>query len=104
MEKIIGFTVDGLDAGTSEMFIVDGRVDTSAVEDYFYKVLRRESKDPIEEETTFIIDNLTNAEEGKLQEAHMAQYHGTDDDSPDDYENWLSELSLEEIKKIIYGR
>ena len=27
-----------------------------------------------------------------LQDRHAVQYHGTDDDMPDDYERWLEDL------------
>ena len=32
-----------------------------------------------------------------LQEIHMEDYHGTDDDSVDAYETWLSDLQVDEI-------
>lgn len=35
--------------------------------------------------------------EDYLKEVHAKQYHGLDDDMPDDYENWLSELGLEDV-------
>lgn len=36
-----------------------------------------------------------------LQDKHADQYIGLDDDMPDDYDNWLQELSSEEW--IEYG-
>ncbi len=48
------------------------------------------------------MNHLTKEQEEKLQEAHYKQADGVlDDDMPDDYENWLMDLSLEEIKDII---
>lgn len=35
--------------------------------------------------------------EDYLEEIHAKQYHGLDDDMPDDYENWLSNLDIEEL-------
>lgn len=34
--------------------------------------------------------------ENYLQEKHMAQYEGLDDEAPDDYENWITELCVHE--------
>lgn len=48
-----------------------------------------------------IIDNLTPEQEALLRDEHMQGYIGTDDDAPDDFENWLMELSEEELKEII---
>ena len=31
-----------------------------------------------------------------LQEEHMKDYHGTDDDAPDAYDNWVSELQYDD--------
>ena len=31
-----------------------------------------------------------------LREQHDKQYHGTNDDAPDDYERWLTELEGED--------
>ena len=104
MEKIITFQVDGVDAGSGTMFIVDGKVSTEDVEETFYKVLRRESKDPIDQELGHIIENLTKEQEDKLQEAHAKDYHGTDDDMPDNYEYWMSNLDLAEIKEILFTK
>ena len=32
-----------------------------------------------------------------LKEIHAEDYHGTDDDMPDDFDNWLVELDNEEL-------
>lgn len=32
-----------------------------------------------------------------LQERHSAQYIGTDDSMPDDYEDWISRLDVQEV-------
>lgn len=32
-----------------------------------------------------------------LQEKHMDDYHGTDDDAPDAYEMWCSNLDVQEV-------
>jgi hypothetical protein len=36
-----------------------------------------------------------------LKEQHAEQYTGTDDDMPDDLDNWMSELSVSEV--MIYA-
>jgi len=35
--------------------------------------------------------------EDYLKEVHDKQYHGTADDAPDDYENWLSNVDQEDM-------
>lgn len=49
-------------------------------------------------------NNLEEFEE-YLEEVHSEQYLGLDDDMPDDYQNWRSELTDEEIEqyKIDYN-
>ncbi len=32
-----------------------------------------------------------------LQEIHAEDYHGTDDDMPDSFDNWLTELDQDEL-------
>lgn len=56
-----------------------------------------------EEEREHLIDNLTKEQEDKLKEAHAKDYYGTDDNMPDAYESWLEDLSLEDLKKIIWN-
>ena len=73
----------------------------SGAEESFYKALRYSRQQLLEEEREYIIDNLTNAQEDLLKEAHAADYHGTDDDMPDAYEAWLMDLSLDELKQIL---
>ena len=34
-----------------------------------------------------------------LMEIHAKDYHGTDDDMPDDFERWLGELDTAEVMK-----
>jgi len=89
----------------SSVQVIDGRLNTENAEEMFYKFLRHNEKqwleEAAEEEKSNFIDSLTDAQEAKLKEEHMKQYRGTDDDAPDDYEYWLSELSLEEIKNLV---
>lgn len=44
---------------------------------------------------------MTNLFENYLKEAHAKQYFGIDDDMPDAFENWLSNLDIEEL--LQYG-
>ena len=85
--------------------VTDGKLDTDSVEEEFYKFLRHNEKSILEDaadwEKDRIISHLNHAEENHLREAHMEQYHGTDDDSVDDYENWLVDLTLDELKEIL---
>ena len=48
-----------------------------------------------------IIDNLTDAQEDKLKEACMKDYHGDKEHWEDAYERFIEDLSLEDLKKII---
>ena len=44
---------------------------------------------------------LTDANEEALKEYHGANYNGTDDDMSDDFDNWISNLELSEVKEIL---
>lgn len=99
MEKEIEFYVDGILNGSATLFINNGEMDTSMAEEKFYKVLRSDRQALIEEEREYLIDNLTTEEEDKLKEAHGKEYMGTDDDMPDAYDSWITDLSLDELKK-----
>jgi len=48
-----------------------------------------------------LLDNLTNADELKLKNAHADDYLGTDDDMPDAYELWLEGLTSDELKQLL---
>src|SRR5438876_3524827 len=100
MEKEIEFLIDGVPSGSATLIIEDGKMDTSIAEEEFYKILRRNSKDLLEEEREYILENLTKEQEDKLKNAHANDYHGTDDDMPDAYDGWLMDLSLEDLKRI----
>lgn len=105
-EYLVTFEIEGIGGGSSYLSVEDGKVSTQSVEDEFYATLRKNEKKILEEseseEKSELIDSLTPAQEEKLKTAHMAQYRGTDDDSPDDYEDWLcNTVSLEEIKEIL---
>ena len=101
MEKQIEFVIDGQTCGSSTLFIEDGNIDTSAAEEAFYKAVRYSRQWLLDEERGYIFDNLTDAQEEKLKESHAKDYHGTDDDMPDNYEYWLENLDLGEIKEIL---
>lgn len=47
------------------------------------------------------IENLSGEEEEKLQEIHSLNYMGTDDDMPDAFESWLSDLSYSELREYL---
>jgi hypothetical protein len=101
MEKTIEFFIDGVLNGSATLFIADGDMDISNAEEKFYKVLRSDRTKLLEEEREYTIDNLTHEQEEKLEEAHAKDYHGTDDDMSDAYENWLMDLPLEDLKRIL---
>lgn len=89
--------------GTTTIFVKNGVVDYSLAEEHFYEIIRKWEKDWIKEwEEGYresIIDNLTSEQEEILKNKHAEDYYGTDDDMSDDYENWLMDVSLDELKK-----
>lgn len=89
--------------GTSFITVKDGKVDYSQAEEHFYEIMRKWEKDWLkeweEEYREKIINDLTPEQEDILQEKHAEDYHGTDDNMPDDYENWLEDVTLDELLK-----
>lgn len=41
-----------------------------------------------------------------LQEWHMMDYHGTDDNAPEHFEDWMSQQDVESMEKLgsLYGK
>lgn len=48
-----------------------------------------------------LLEQLIADNEGKLQDIHAKNYIGTDDDMSDAFDNWLSDLSLEEVCEML---
>ena len=48
-----------------------------------------------------LLEQLIADNEGKLQDIHAKNYMGTDDDMSDNFNNWLSDLSLEEVCEML---
>lgn len=75
------------------------------IREEFYAFLRKNEKgwlqEAEEEEKQVLVESLTDEDEKKLKETHAEDYHGTDDDMPDAFENWLENLSVEELKKLV---
>lgn len=102
----IEFVIEGRTVGSSTVTAMGKTLLTDAAEDEFFAVLRKHEpallKEAEDEELMALIDGLTPLGEEKLKEAHMKQADGVlDDDLPDDYERWLMELSLDEVKDIL---
>lgn len=102
MEREIEFIIDGSPAGSATLFIENGEIDTTNAEDKFWKAVRFDRQQLIEDERENIIDNLTSEQEDKLKEACMKDYHGDKEHWEDAYENFIEYLSLDELKKIIW--
>lgn len=71
---------------------------------YFYRNNQMSQPDPkaeIEERKEQIIDNLTDEQEDVLKNIHAEEYHGTDDDMPDDYERWLTNINLMDLEAYL---
>ena len=103
-ELEVEIVVDGTPLqGKSRIFVRDGKVDYSLAEEHFYEIVRKWEKDWLkeaeDEEKEQIVGNLTKEQEEVLKDKHAKNYHGTDDDMPDEYENWLEELTLDELKE-----
>lgn len=101
MEKEIQFMIDGQLAGSATLFIENGEVDTTNAEEKFWKAVCFSKQDLIAEEQSDIIDHLTDAQEEKLKEACMKDYHGDKDHWEDVYEGFIEDLDLDELKKIL---
>lgn len=101
----ITFLIDGENVGGSFLGVEGGKLITEAAEDQFFAILRKNEKLLIQraadKEKGDIIENLTVEQEEKLTEAHAKDYHGTDDDMVDDYERWMENLTLEELKAAL---
>lgn len=48
-----------------------------------------------------IVDQLSDEQIDILRDVHAKNYNGTDDDMPDAFENWLSDLSDDQIINMI---
>jgi hypothetical protein len=106
-ETDVQFYIDGERVGGTTISVCNGKIDTQAAEDEFYGMLRKHENSIIaaaeQFEHDYIVSHLTPDDEIKLKAAHADQYHGTDDDMPDDYEAWLSDQNTQDIKKIIHS-
>ena len=105
-ELTVEIYVDGVPLqGSSSILVENGKVNYSLAEEHFYEIIRKWEKDWIkeanEEEKSHIVDNLTKEQEDKLKEKHAKGYHGLDDEMLDDFETWLEELDLSDLKEII---
>lgn len=104
-EFLVTFEIDNVSGDSGYITVENGKVNSDSVEEIFYSLLRKSEQKLLEitdsEERDRIIEHLTPTDEDKLKEVHSKDYTGTDDDMPDDYENWLSNLSLDELKENI---
>lgn len=47
------------------------------------------------------LEQIIQDNEGKLQDIHAKNYMGTDDDMPDKFNDWLCDLSLDEVCEML---
>lgn|SRR3990167_8810946 len=73
--------------------------DVAARLEKYISTFRKQVADDSEKDT--LVESLTDAQEEKLKEAHAKDYHGLDDEMPDAYDSWLTDLDLDEMKKIL---
>jgi hypothetical protein len=80
----------------------NGNINSEDIEQELAKMLRSKwlLKQMEEDELEYIVNNLTDEDEEKLKEEHARNYMGTDDDMPDAYESWCSDLTVEDYKRI----
>lgn len=99
------FLIDGVSAGSGVLMVRNGVLNSEDAEEEFNKTIRKQSlhlvQEAAEEEQSNIVDALKPEDEEKLKAVHAKDYHGTDDDMSDAYEDWLTDLSLEELKEIL---
>jgi len=104
-EYLVSFNIEGIGGSSSYITVENGKVHTSSVEDEFYAMLRKNEakmiEDAGEEERDNLIQGLTSADEDKLKEAHMKDYHGDKEHWEDSYEGFIEDLSLEQLKEIL---
>lgn len=48
-----------------------------------------------------IIDNLTADQEATLRDIHAENYHGLDDDMPENFEKWLENLTVMDLEAYL---
>lgn len=48
-----------------------------------------------------VFNNLSEHDIEKLKHIHAEQYSGTDDNMSDDFENWLTELTSDDIIELL---
>lgn len=105
MELKMEFKIDDKTFGSGTIIVENGKVITSVVEDEFYDTLRKNEKSWLAqaemEERDAIADHLTDEQEELLKEEHAKDYHGTDDDMPDSYDDWLGSLDLADYRRIL---
>ena len=89
-EKMVGKPILGLENMIEE-----------AAEVEFWSAFRAfRNKYQEEHDKEVMVDSLTPEDEEKLKDEHAKDYHGTDDDMPDEYEAWLECLTVKELKLL----
>lgn len=77
-------------------------MDEAQTADKIARYLNVYNKEEIEQDAKAeIVDNLTKEDEEKLKDAHAEDYNGLDDDMPDAYEDWLMDLTSDELRTIL---
>lgn len=100
----VEINIDGVPLqGTSTILVEDGKINYSLAEEHFYEILRKWGKNWIkeweEEYKEKIIKQLTSEQKDILRNQHAKNYHGTDDEMEDYFEEWLLDISLDELKE-----
>jgi hypothetical protein len=79
----------------------DGTYDTSDAEESFFKALRQQEKFLKQDAFEEFKEKLIAENEDRLQEIHAENYMGTDDDMPDEFDNWICDLDYGELKELL---
>ncbi len=101
----ITFLIDGKEVGSSTLTATGKTLLTHAAEDEFYAILRKNEKSLLEEaemeERDDFMDVLSPMQENVLHEKFMEVYTGSKEDYEDEFERWMEDLTLDELKDIL---
>lgn len=104
-EYLVIFRIEGI--GVSESFITveNGKLHTEAAEEQFFALLRKSEKallqDAEDDEKSGIMERLTPDQDDILKEEFARTFTGLDDDMPDSYEDFLQDILVKDLKKML---
>lgn len=97
----VKFVIDGVERGSADIMVIDGKISTSNVEDEFFAVLRKNEKMFIESAEEDELVELLESNNDFFEEKAMEDYHGSKDGWESYYDNWCSDLTLSEAQALL---